>query len=88
MVNKKDEEGYTPLHLAVIGGQRAVVELLLARGAAPNSLDNEQHSAVHWAVVCGEVEILRQLQAAGADIRSIFQYVIEYFTTFHEYSTT
>ena len=83
MVNKKDEEGYTPLHLAVIGGQGAVVELLLARGAAPNSLDNEQHSAVHWAVVCGEVEILRLLQAAGADIRSIFQYVIEYFTTFH-----
>jgi ankyrin repeat protein len=71
LVNRKDEEGYTPLHLAVVGGQTAVVRLLLARGAAPDSLDNERHSAVHWAVVCGEAEILRLLHAAGAAIRFV-----------------
>ena len=49
LLDAKDEDGYTPLHLAVIAGSRALIKLLLAKGANANSLDNEKHSVVHWA---------------------------------------
>lgn len=45
-----DEDGFTPLHLAVIQGNLGVVNLLLANHKADvNALDNEGHSVVHWA---------------------------------------
>lgn len=44
-----DEDGFTPLHLAVIQGNMSLVSLLLANKGDVNSLDNEGHSVVHWA---------------------------------------
>lgn len=44
-----DEDGFTPLHLAVIQGNLSLVNLLLANKADVNALDNEGHSVVHWA---------------------------------------
>ncbi len=49
LLNEKDEEGYTPLHLAVIAGNTAIVKYLISQGADFNAVDNEMHSAVHWA---------------------------------------
>ena len=49
LLNKTDEEGYTPLHLAVISGNSAIVKFLLSKGADVNAVDNEKHSAIHWA---------------------------------------
>ena len=73
MLDKKDDEGYSPLHLAVISGNIEVVQYLLDRGADVNSTDNEKHSVLHWAVVCGELEILTLLHSKGANIRSVKQ---------------
>lgn len=47
--NAQDEEGYTPLHLAVINGNKDVVRKLITFGADLNCLDYENHSLVHWA---------------------------------------
>ena len=69
MLDKPDDEGYTPLHLAVISGNLRVARLLMDRGADVNSTDHERHSVIHWAVVCGELEILIDLQLRGANIR-------------------
>ena len=49
LIHKQDEEGYTPLHLAVISGNSVIVRYLLSQGADVNAVDNEKHSAVHWA---------------------------------------
>ncbi|XP_030369378.1 ankycorbin [Scaptodrosophila lebanonensis] len=66
LLESADEDGFTPLHLAVIQGNLAMVNLLLANKADVNAVDNEGHSVVHWATVCGEVEALRAVLAAGA----------------------
>lgn len=67
LVNQADEEGYTPLHLAVIAGNRTMLRYLLDHGAEVNLLDNERHSVVHWATVCGELESLDVVLDSGAE---------------------
>lgn len=67
LVNQADEEGYTPLHLAVIAGNRIMLRYLLDHGAEVNLLDNERHSVVHWATVCGELESLDVVLDSGAE---------------------
>ncbi|CAO1427649.1 unnamed protein product [Diamesa hyperborea] len=68
LMEAADEDGFTPLHLAVIQGNVAVVNLLLANKADVNALDNEGHSVVHWATVCGEVDALRSILSSGANV--------------------
>ncbi|XP_059610824.1 inversin-B [Phlebotomus argentipes] len=68
LIESADEDGFTPLHLAVIQGNLSLVNLLLANKADVNALDGEGHSVVHWAIVCGEIEALRSVLTAGADV--------------------
>ncbi|KAL9894172.1 uncharacterized protein ACN2A1_008936 [Glossina fuscipes fuscipes] len=68
LLESVDEDGFTPLHLAVIQGNLAMVNLLLANKADVNAVDKEGHSVVHWATVCGEVAALRAVLAADANI--------------------
>lgn len=49
LIDARDEDGYTPLHLAVISGNIILVRFLLSKGASLHCLDNERHSLVHWA---------------------------------------
>lgn len=70
LLESADEDGFTPLHLAVIQGNISLVNLLLANNANVNLLDNEGHSVVHWATVCGELEALKAVLQAGADVSS------------------
>ncbi|XP_072391834.1 uncharacterized protein [Diabrotica undecimpunctata] len=68
LVDGRDEDGFTPLHLAVIAGNMQLVTFLLANGANVNAVDNEKHTVVHWAAVCGETAALRAVLAAGAHV--------------------
>ncbi|XP_066249413.1 inversin isoform X2 [Euwallacea similis] len=68
LVESRDEDGFTPLHLAVIAGNTQLVTFLLANGADVCAVDNEKHTVVHWATVCGETTALRSVLAAGAPV--------------------
>ncbi|XP_017779702.1 PREDICTED: ankyrin repeat domain-containing protein 12 [Nicrophorus vespilloides] len=68
LVDGRDEDGFTPLHLAVIAGNMPLVTFLLASNADVNAVDAEKHTVVHWATVCGETEALRAVLAAGAPV--------------------
>lgn len=49
LLEARDQDGFTPLHLAVIQGNMPLVTFLLANNSDVMALDNEKHSVVHWA---------------------------------------
>ena len=68
LLNTKDEEGLTPLHLAVISGNVTVIKLFISARVDLNTLDKDGHSAVHWAVVCNQLETLQILCQSHAQV--------------------
>eukprot|EP01134_Creolimax_fragrantissima_P004195 CFRG4195T1 len=68
-VSTKNEKGETPLHSAVINGDRAKVLHQLSLGAKVNTRDHMGWTPVHEAANHGHTEILRLLiQTPGCDI--------------------
>jgi uncharacterized protein len=65
-VDGADEQGCSALLRAAGGGHRAVVDLLLARGADPQRAANTGATALSAAVSMRQVEIVDRLLAAGA----------------------
>ncbi|WVQ93346.1 hypothetical protein IAU59_000414 [Kwoniella sp. CBS 9459] len=60
-VNRKDEYGYTPLHLAADRGYPDIVEILLKRGADRRLKDDDGLTAKDLAQVSGREEIVATL---------------------------
>ena len=65
------ESSVTPLHLAVMEGSSADVELLLATGEDFAGADFDGQTPLHVAAAAGEDEIINQLIEAGADVNAI-----------------
>ncbi len=66
LANKPDPQGVPPLFWAGFYGQKAAIELLLARGADPLSTC-QFGTALHGAVSGARPEVVRLLVAAGLD---------------------
>ena len=67
-VNDKGSYGHTPLMLAAAADRpsKAIVELLLSRGADANLTDNEGNTALDWALFQGENDVTKLLRESGA----------------------
>ena len=71
VINWQDYEGCTALHLAVAGGNDAVVLSLIALESCDvNALDNMFRTPLHWAAVFGHSAIVSVLLNSKADASS------------------
>lgn len=63
-----------PLDEAAAAGSEFIVQLLLAKGADPNSRNRDGWSAIHWAAEEGHFQIVRMLLDAGASVNAVSSY--------------
>jgi ankyrin repeat protein len=72
LLNSFAPDGHIPLGLAAFFGQRAVVQLLLERGAKVNvsSRNPQKVMPLHGAVSRGDIEITRLLLDKGAEVNA------------------
>jgi len=69
LLNGRDPNGRTPLHVATFARQREVIRKLAAAGADLNRLEDDRYDAVTIAAVAGDDETLRLLLALGASAK-------------------
>lgn len=74
LMEQADEDGFKPIHLAVIQGTSETVNLLLANKVDVNALDNEGHSVVHWAT--GYYSLLLSPQTPFISHRPIYRFSV------------
>ena len=65
-VNKSDNYGYTPLHVASLMRHLEVVRALLAAGADVNKSDNRGNTPLYWALAFNHTQVADLLRDAGA----------------------
>jgi uncharacterized protein len=69
VLEARDGNGRTPLHVATFARQRDAIRALLAAGANSAAFDNDRYDAVTIASVADDEETLRTLLTAGASAK-------------------
>jgi len=69
-LNTKDEDGVTPLHLAVLQRHTDVVETLLAAKADANAVNADRTTALMSAAALQLADVVEQLLEASVDVNS------------------
>lgn len=67
-INTKNEDGFTPLHLAVLYSKVDIVKFLVSQGADTNAQRNDNTSILHTANSFHNSEIIKSLVDAGATV--------------------
>lgn len=65
LLDKKSENGMTPLCYASLEGKLDIVDFLLEKGADPLIGDNEGSQSLHNAAVGGHLDVVKRLMKAG-----------------------
>jgi ankyrin repeat protein len=68
--NARDDQLYTPLHLAARGGNTDLARLLIDKGADPNAKDDDHRTPLHLAVLSGHTDLARLLIEKGVDVNA------------------
>jgi len=68
LANLADENGQTPLHFAVAGGQNEIAEFLVSKGADINALNAVSQSVLLYGAYFDNAEITELLIAKGATL--------------------
>ena len=66
-INYRDQEGETPLQVAVRGGDKRLAEILLQHGADPNMTDSQLRTSLHYAGLYGDLNIIEVLLKYNLD---------------------
>jgi len=67
-INETDNYGNTPLHTAIIGGEREYARTLISQGADLNLRNNLELSPLHLAVYFNDQEAVKDLLGYGAEV--------------------
>ncbi len=71
-VNKADQDGWTPLHIAIYGGYVDVIDLLLETNMIDvNALTTLDMSPLHLAILMNSTKTAHDLLHRGADVNQI-----------------
>ena len=69
-VKAANRYGITPLYLACVNGNAAMIEKLLKAGADPNTVSTEGETALMTVAHTGNLEAAKVLLAHGADVNA------------------
>ena len=69
-INAVNEDGETPLHMAVFNRNKDVFEFLIANGAEVNAKSNDGDTILHDVAWAGETEMVSILIKHGADVNA------------------
>ncbi|KAJ1483307.1 ankyrin repeat-containing domain protein [Baffinella frigidus] len=67
VVDVKNRDGNTPLHVVAQEGHEALAVALVAAGADKDAKTDDGDTPLHWAAANGHLAVARALVAAGAD---------------------
>jgi ankyrin repeat protein len=68
LIEARNKEGMTPLHMAAYSGSLEICQLLIENGANVNATDERQVTALHLAAERGYFEICQHLLDKGASL--------------------
>ena len=69
--NARDDDGRTPLHVAVFASHDEAVRALIKGGANPRAFDNQRYDAITIAAVANDVDMLKLAIGLGGNPRAV-----------------
>jgi ankyrin repeat protein len=77
-VNKKDDDGFNPLHYATRQGSKEITKFLIENGADVNAESKFHKTALYYAIEANSAEVVELLIDKKADLTNALQWAVEF----------